>query len=186
MRHRHGGHKLSRKAQHRIAMFRNMTMALIRHERIITTVAKARALRPFVEKLITLARKGDLHSRRQVASKLGRSGEAEVVPPEANGDGTTADPQLVLQKLFAVIGPRFKDRPGGYTRIVKRHQRRLGDASETAYIELLKEGETRVKKERAPAPTPAPEIPAVPPEEPKAEAPKSEEPKSETPTETPS
>jgi large subunit ribosomal protein L17 len=178
MRHRHGGHKLSRTAQHRIAMFRNMTMALIRHERIITTVAKAKALRPFVEKLITLARKGDLHSRRQAASKLGRSGEAELVPPEANGSETTADPQLVLQKLFAVIGPRFKERPGGYTRIVKRHERRLGDASETAYIELLKEGEVRAKKERAPAPTPAPapetptpETPAQVPEAPKAEAP---------------
>ena len=121
-------------------MFRNMTMALIRHEKIITTVAKAKALRPFVEKLITLARKGDLHSRRQAASKLGRSGEAELVPPEANGQDTTPDATLVLQKLFKEIGPRFKDRPGGYTRIVKRHQRRLGDASETAYIELLKAG----------------------------------------------
>ena len=125
MRHRHGGHKLSRKAQHRIAMFRNMTMALIRHERIITTVAKARALRPFVEKLITLARKGDLHSRRQVVSKLGRSGEAEVMPPEATTETVAdRDTRTVLQKLFSDLGPRFKDRPGGYTCIVKRHQRR--------------------------------------------------------------
>jgi large subunit ribosomal protein L17 len=171
MRHRHGGHKLSRKAQHRIAMFRNMTMALIRHERIITTVAKAKALRPFVEKLITLAKKGDLHSRRQAASKLGRSGEAELVPPEANGKETEADSKLVLQKLFTDLGPRYATRPGGYTRIVKRHQRRLGDASETAYIELIQAGETRVKKERAPAP--------VPVEAPKAES--TETPKTETP-----
>jgi large subunit ribosomal protein L17 len=181
MRHRHGGHKLSRKAQHRIAMFRNMTMALIRHERIITTVAKARALRPFVEKLITLARKGDLHSRRQVASKLGRSGEAEVTPIESTTESEKAadrDTRTVLQKLFTDVGPRFKDRPGGYTRIVKRHQRRLGDASETAYIELLKEGEVRAKKERAPAPTPAPETPTP--------APAIEAPKVETPTESPS
>ena len=156
-------------------MFRNMTMALIRHERIITTVAKAKALRPFVEKLITLAKKGDLHSRRQAASKLGRSGEAEMVPPEANGTETTADPQLVLQKLFTDLGPRFATRPGGYTRIVKRHQRRLGDASETAYIELLQAGETRVKKERAPAPVP---VPIEEPEAPKAEP---EAPKTETP-----
>src|SRR3954454_22652024 len=105
MRHRHGGHKLSRKAQHRIAMFRNMSMALIRHERIITTVAKAKALRPFVEKLITLARKGDLHSRRQAASKLGRSGEAEVMPPDATTEENDGDSRTGLQKLFSDIGP---------------------------------------------------------------------------------
>ena len=154
-------------------MFRNMTMALIRHERIITTVAKAKALRPFVEKLITLARKGDLHSRRQVESKLGRSGAAEVTPLEATTESEAAtdrDTRTVLQKLFSDVGPRFKTRPGGYTRIVKRHQRRLGDASETAYIELLKEGEVRAKKERAPAPTPVVETPTPAIEAPKAES----------------
>jgi large subunit ribosomal protein L17 len=146
-------------------MFRNMSMALIRHERIITTEAKAKALRPFFEKLVTLARKGDLHSRRLVASKLGPSADAEVKP----GDEADADHRTVLQKLFQDIGPRFKDRPGGYTRIVKRHQRRLGDAGVTAYIELLKEGEVRTKRERAAAPAPAP-VPAPQTEE------KSEEP----------
>jgi large subunit ribosomal protein L17 len=159
MRHRHGNFELSRTASHRIAMFRNMSMALIRHERIITTEAKAKALRPFFEKLVTLARKGDLHSRRLVASKLGPSADAEVNP----GSEADADHRTVLQKLFQDIGPRFKDRPGGYTRIVKRHQRRLGDAGVTAYIELLKEGEVRTKRERtaapAPAPVPTPEAP---------------------------
>ena len=171
MRHRHGGHKLSRTGEHRIAMFRNMSMALIRHERIITTHAKARALRPFVEKLITLARKGDLHSRRQAAKKLGRSGEAQVDPGHQDG----ADKRTVLQKLFQDLGPRYKDRPGGYTRIVKRHERRLGDAGVTSYIELLKDGETRVRKERtaapSPAPVPVPETHAVTHEPEKAEAP---------------
>ena len=149
MRHRHGGFKLSRKPEHRLAMFRNMSMALIRHERIITTVAKAKALRPFFEKLVTLARKGDLHARRMVASKLGRSAEAEVNPEGKE----PADRRTILQKLFSELGPRFKDRPGGYTRVIKRHERRLGDAGETAFIELLKEGEVKPKKvAHAPAP----------------------------------
>ena len=151
MRHRHGGFKLSRKPEHRLAMFRNMSMALIRHERIITTVAKAKALRPFFEKLVTLARKGDLHARRMVASKLGRSAEAEVNP-----EGTEpADRRTILQKLFSELGPRFKDRNGGYTRVIKRHERRLGDAGETAFIELLKAGEVKPKK-AAHVPAPAP------------------------------
>ena len=150
MRHRHDGFKLSRDHEHRMAMFRNMSMALIRHESIITTFAKAKALRPYFERLVTLARKGDLHSRRLAAARMGPSADAEVVP----GDGADADHRSVLQKLFQDIGPRFKDRNGGYTRIIKRHQRRLGDASLTAFIELLKAGETKVKKESAPAPAP--------------------------------
>src|SRR5262245_54933761 len=168
MRHRHAGFKLNRDAEHRLAMFRNLSMALIRHEKIVTTLPKARALRPFFEKLVTLARKGDLHARRLAASKLGPSADAEVVP----GDGEGADHRTVLQKLFADLGPRFKDRPGGYTRIIKRHQRRLGDAGETAFIELLKAGETKPKKERA-APAPAP---VVQQEGPKAETPPPEKP----------
>ena len=99
---------------------------------------------------MTLARKGDLHSRRLAAAKLGPSADAEVVP----GDGKDADHRSVLQKLFQNIGPRFKERDGGYTRIIKRHQRRLGDAGATAQIELLKEGEVKIKKEAAPAPAP--------------------------------
>jgi len=150
MRHRHDGFKLSRDHEHRIALFRNMSMALIRHEEIITTLPKAKALRPFFERLVTLARKGDLHSRRLAAAKLGPSADAEVVP----GDSKEADHRSVLQKLFQDIGPRFKDRNGGYTRIIKRHQRRLGDAGVTAQIELLKEGEVKIKKEPAPAPAP--------------------------------
>ncbi|MEI7684393.1 MAG: 50S ribosomal protein L17 [Planctomycetota bacterium] len=168
MRHRHDGFKLSRDHEHRMAMFRNMSMALIRHESIITTLPKAKALKPFFERLVTLARKGDLHSRRLAASKLGPSADAEVVP----GDGSDADHRSVLQKLFQDIGPRFKTRDGGYTRIIKRHQRRLGDAGVTAHIELLKDGEIKIKKETAPAPAPQVKVesPAEAPAETKSEA----------------
>src|SRR5205807_1253857 len=128
---------------------RNLAMALFRHERIITTVEKAKEVRPFVEKLITLAKRGTLHARRLAMARLGPPGNAEVQP----GDDDNADHRKVLKKLFDEIGPRFADRPGGYTRIIKRHQRRLGDGGKTAFLELLKEGETKVMA-RAPAPAP--------------------------------
>src|SRR5437660_12608786 len=101
MRHRKAGYKLGRNAPHRTALYRNLTMALIRHERIITTVEKAKAVRPFVEKLITLARKNTLHARRLVASRLGPMADAEV-KPEGKDD---ADDRTVLQKLLADIAP---------------------------------------------------------------------------------
>src|SRR5205814_1161762 len=152
---------------------------------------KAKAVRPFVEKLITLARAGTLHARRLVASRLGPMADAEVKP----GDEDDADHRTVLQKLFADIGPRFADRHGGYTRVLKRHERRLGDAGHTAFLELLKEGEvrSRAKAPRA-APTPAPmveEQPAPPAETPPAEQPPqaTDQPQAEqppaSPTETP-
>ncbi len=164
MRHRKAGRKLNRNAEHRQALYRNLTRALIEHERIITTVPKAKAVRPFVEKLITLAKKGTLHARRLAISRL-------------------HDRDLVA-KLFKEIAPRYSDRPGGYTRIIKRHERRLGDAGETAYLALLAAGETRAKTPKtapaprvsetpapAPTPTPAPEAstpPASTPETPPA------------------
>ncbi len=148
MRHRKAGRKLGRNASHRLALMRSLAMALIRHERIITTVEKAKEVRPFVEKLITLARKGTLHARRLALARLGPPANAEVKP----GDGDDADHRRVLQKLFDDLGPRFKERPGGYTRIIKRSERRLGDAGRTAFIELLKEGETKVRAKPAAAP----------------------------------
>ena len=149
MRHRKAGRKLGRNATHRLALYRNLAMALFRHERIITTLEKAKAVRPFVEKLITLAKKGDLHARRLAISRLGPMYTAEVHP----GEDDKADTRRIIAKLFSDIGPRFKDRPGGYTRIIKRHERRLGDAGRTAFLELLKEGEVKVKaKKAAPAP----------------------------------
>lgn len=116
MRHRVGGRKLQRTSAHRIALFRNMSAALIKHEQITTTVAKAKELRPYVEKLVTLAKKGGLSNRRLAHARL------------------LDDAQLV--KLFDVIGPRYADRNGGYTRIIKAGIR-ASDASPIAIIEFV-------------------------------------------------
>ena len=116
MRHRKKGRGLSRTVSHKKATMRNMATSLFRHERIETTTAKAKELRPFAERLITLGKRGDLHARR-LAGRL------------------IADRQ-VLGKLFDDIGPRFTERPGGYTRILKLGNRR-GDAAEMALIELV-------------------------------------------------
>jgi large subunit ribosomal protein L17 len=160
MRHRKAGRKLGRNATHRLALYRNLTMALIRHERIITTLEKAKAVRPFVEKLITLAKKGTLHARRLVIARLGPPAKAALKPD----DKDNPDYRPVIAKLFGEIGPRFKERPGGYTRIIKRHERRLGDGGRTAYLELLKAGEVKVKA-KAPAPAPQLEEEEVPEQE---------------------
>src|SRR5262249_35874061 len=112
MRHLKAGRKLGRNASHRLALKRNLALALFRHERIITTVEKAKEARPFVERLITLARKGTLHARRRAIALLGPTRDAEVNPSE---DENEADYRRIVQKLFDDIGPRFKDRPGGYT-----------------------------------------------------------------------
>src|SRR5690349_20551518 len=122
MRHLKAGRKLGRNATHRLALMRNLARALIEHERIITTVEKAKEARRFVEKLITLAKRGTLHARRTALSRL----------PDKEA----------VRKLFNEIGPRFATRAGGYTRVIKRHERRLGDGGRTAFLELLKEGET--------------------------------------------
>jgi large subunit ribosomal protein L17 len=118
MRHRSKGRQLSRTSTHKRAMLNNMVTSLFRHDRVVTTQAKAKELRPFAERLITLARRGDLHARRLV--------ERRVRDREVSG------------RLFAEIGPRFAGRPGGYTRIVKLGHR-PGDGAELARIELLAE-----------------------------------------------
>src|ERR1700751_5843371 len=116
MRHQRAGRKLGRDAAHRKALYANLTSALIEHGRIKTTVAKAKEVRPVAEQMITLGRRGSVHSRRQ-ALKFLRS-------------------QDVVHKLFSEVGPRFADREGGYSRIV-RIGPRLGDAAEMAYLELV-------------------------------------------------
>ena len=116
MRHRVGHRKLQRTSSHRLALFRNMSAALIKHEQITTTVAKAKELRPYVEKLITLAKKGGLSNRRLAHSRL------------------MDDTQLV--KLFDVLAERYAGRSGGYTRIVKAGIR-LSDAAPIAIIEFV-------------------------------------------------
>ena len=179
MRHLKAGRKLGRNATHRLAMKRNLAMALFRHERIITTVEKAKEVRPFVEKLITLARKGTLHARRLVISRLGTPSMAEVKP---DSDPDKADARTVLTKLFNEIAPRFAARPGGYTRIIKRHERRLGDGGKTAFLELLKEGEVKVRAKKTPAPAPAPRVETPPPPTPAPETPAAPAPEATAPT----
>lgn len=117
MRHRVAGWKLGRTTSHRIAMTRNMASSLIEHERIVTTLPKAKALRSYVEKLVTLAKESNVHRRRLAFSRL------------RNRDATS--------KLFEVIGPRFRERPGGYTRILKLAKPRLGDNGKRAIIEFV-------------------------------------------------
>ena len=116
MRHRVAGRKLQRTSAHRAALFRNMAAALIKHEQITTTLAKAKELRPYTEKLVTLAKKGGLSNRRLAHARL------------------LDDTQLV--KLFDVIAPRYADRAGGYTRVIKAGIR-ASDAAAMAIIEFI-------------------------------------------------
>jgi large subunit ribosomal protein L17 len=117
MRHQKTRHKLSRSASHRKALLANLCVEVIDHERIKTTQAKAKAVKPEVEKLITLAKRGDLHARRQALSALGQD-------------------KFVVYKLFEEVAPRYVDRPGGYTRILKLGPR-SSDATEMVLLELV-------------------------------------------------
>lgn len=116
MRHRKKGRKLSRTPSHRRATLRNMATSLFLHERIETTTAKAKELRPYAERLITLARRGDVHARRLAARKI--------------------QDRQALGRLFDDIAPRYAERPGGYTRILKLGNRK-GDAADMSLIELV-------------------------------------------------
>jgi large subunit ribosomal protein L17 len=156
---------------------RNLTMALIRSERIITTVEKAKEARRFVEKLITLAKKGTLHARRLVLARLGTAAHAEINP---EGE-TEADRKKVVAKLFDELGPRYRDRSGGYTRVIKRHERRLGDGGQTAFLELLKDGETKIRSKKPAAAL----APRLAPAEPEAAAPATPAPPAESEGGTP-
>lgn len=116
MRHGVTHRKFNRPSSQRKAMFKSLAQALIKHEQITTTLPKAKDLRPVIEKLVTVSRRGDLHARRQALSALGD--------------------RFLVQKLFSVIGPRYKERPGGYTRIVKAGFR-YGDNAPIAVIEFV-------------------------------------------------
>jgi large subunit ribosomal protein L17 len=116
MRHGIAHRKLNRTASHRKAMFANMAASLIEHEQIVTTLPKAKEMKPFMDKLITLAKRGDLHARRQAISKVRN--------------------EAAVQKLFDVFGERYKDRDGGYTRVLKAGFRH-GDNAPRAVIELV-------------------------------------------------
>jgi large subunit ribosomal protein L17 len=116
MRHLNAGRKLGRTWSHRKAMLGNMAVALLKHEQIQTTLPKAKELRPYVEKIITLGKRGDLHARRLVSGRL--------------------QDEAVVRKLFDTIGPRYAERAGGYTRVLKAGFR-YGDAAPMAFIELV-------------------------------------------------
>ena len=136
MRHRHSGRKLNRTSQHRQMLFRNMSQALIKHEQIVTTLPKAKALRPVVEKLVTLAKRGDLHARRLAFARL-RSDDA-------------------VRKLFGELGPRYKARNGGYCRVVKAGYRH-GDAAAMAVIEFVDRDEDARGRDSGPTAEAGPE-----------------------------
>ena len=123
MRHRNQGRRLNRTSAHREAMFANMAAALIKHEQIKTTLPKAKDLRPIVEKLVTLSRRGasDLHARRQALAQV--------------------RDEVQVRKLFDVLGPRYAERPGGYTRVLKAGFR-YGDNAEMAFIEFVDRDES--------------------------------------------
>jgi len=134
VRHQRTGKKLGRDAAHRKALYANLAGALIEHGRIRTTVTKAKAVKPLAEQMITLGRRGDLHARRQATAVL-RSRD-------------------VVHKLFAEVAPRFKERPGGYARIV-RIGPRAGDAAEMAYLELVDEEYVAAQREERATAAPA-------------------------------
>jgi large subunit ribosomal protein L17 len=129
MRHRVGGRKLQRTSSHRAALFRNMAAALIKHEQITTTLAKAKELRPYTEKLVTLAKKGGLSNRRLAHARL------------------LDDKQLV--KLFDTLAERYKDRNGGYIRIIKAGIR-ISDAASMAVIEFVDRDESAKGQDSGP------------------------------------
>jgi len=137
MRHGFRGRRFNRRVEHRKALFLNLSTALITHEQIVTTLPKAKDLRPVVEKLVTLAKRGDLHARRQAISAL-------------------RDP-AVVKKLFDVLGPRYKERNGGYTRVLKAGFR-MGDNAAMAVIEFVDrdvDAKGKADRERAAAAAPA-------------------------------
>ena len=142
MRHRHSGRKLNRTSAHRKATFRNLAAALIKHERIRTTLPKAKELRPIVERLVTLAKQDTLHARRTAMARLPRDAD--------------------IAKLFGPLSERFAARPGGYTRIV-RAGHRYGDAADMAYIEFVdRTPVARTPVAQAPATVAAPEASEAP------------------------
>jgi len=145
MRHRVAGRRLSRTKEHRLAMRRNMVASLIQHETISTTIEKAKEVKPFAEKLITLAKKGTLSARRRAIAILGNR---DIIDYE---DGQAVKTGTVIGKLFSELGPRYLDRPGGYTRIIRLSLRRLGDNGQLVLLQLIGADETLEKKDKTKA-----------------------------------
>ena len=139
MRHRTAGRHLSRTSSHRLAMRRNLVSSLFEHETISTTIQKAKEVRGFAEKLITLARKGTLASRRRAIALLNNRAIY------TNQDGDNVQSGTVIGKLFSEIAPRYLDRPGGYTRIIRLSKRRLGDNGQLVLLQLVGQTETQAE-----------------------------------------
>jgi len=137
MRHRKAGKKLNRTTAHRLALRRNMAASLIEHESIMTTAPKAKAVRPFVDKLITQAKKGTLAARRRVLAQM----------PDRYLEEADAKSPTVVGKLFDTIAPRMASRPGGYTRIIRLPVTRIGDGANVVMLQLSdvtpKEGDSK-------------------------------------------
>ena len=142
MRHRVAGRRLGRDSEHRVAMRRNMVASLFEHETISTTIEKAKEIKPFAEKLITLSKKGTLSARRRAIALLGNR---NIV---SDKDGSVVKEGTVISKLFSEIGPRYLDRPGGYTRIIRLSLRRLGDNGQLVLLQLVgaEEGKAKTAK----------------------------------------
>jgi large subunit ribosomal protein L17 len=140
MRHKIAGRKLGRDTEHRLAMRRNMVASLFQHERISTTMEKAKEVRRFAEKLITLAKKGDLAARRRAISLLG---SRDIIAEE---EGKAVRKGTIVGRLFSEIAPRYLDRSGGYTRIVRLAMNRLGDNGQVVLLQLV--GEEKAEKEK--------------------------------------
>ncbi len=169
MRHMRGGYRLGRTTAHRAATLRNIAAGLFQHGQIVTTLPKAKAVQPFVERIVTLAKKGDLASRRRVIARMGgdklafdwlylpkKPGDAEKdrveklraqaaayfdLPDgagvERNRYGELRKAPKLVRHIFEHVAPRFRDRPGGYTRIVKLGRRRIGDGSELCLLQFV-------------------------------------------------
>ena len=136
MRHRIAGRQLSRTSEHRLAMRRNLVSSLIEHETVSTTIQKAKEVQSFAEKLITLAKKGTLASRRRAISLLGN----RAIYKDDNGENVRSG--SVIGKLFSEIGPRYLDRSGGCTRIIRLSKKRLGDNGQLVLLQLVGQVET--------------------------------------------
>ncbi|MFM9995247.1 MAG: 50S ribosomal protein L17 [Phycisphaerales bacterium] len=169
MRHRRAGYRLGRTASHRASTLRHLASGLFEHGQIVTTIPRAKAVQPLVEKIVTLAKRGDLHARRLVISKMGgdRLGFSWLFLPKNAGDpekehvaklreqaaayfdvpessavernryGELRKAPKLVKHIFDHVAPRFRDRPGGYTRIIKLGRRRLGDGGELCVLQFV-------------------------------------------------
>jgi large subunit ribosomal protein L17 len=145
MRHRVAGRKLSRTSEHRLALRRNLVASLIEHETISTTIGKAKEVKAFAEKLVTLAKEGTLAARRRAIAMLGNR---DIIGYE---DGKAVKKGTIIGKLFSELGPRYLDRSGGYTRIIRLSLRRLGDNGQLVLLQLIGPDESPKKEAKAAA-----------------------------------